>query len=38
MMQIGRNPTDCFGGFILGKKRMLHDQDPLLTEDFRELL
>lgn len=38
MMQIGRNLTDCFSGFLLGKKWMLHDQDPLFTEDFRELL
>jgi putative transposase len=38
MLQIGRNLTDCFDGFLVGKKWMLHDQDPLFTDDFRELL
>ena len=38
MLQIGRNLTDPFDGFLLGKKWMLHDRDPLFRQDFRELL
>ena len=38
MLQIGRNLTDPFDGFLLGKKWMLHDRDPLFHQDFRELL
>lgn len=38
MLQIRRNLTDAFDGFLLGKKYMLHDQDPLFTQAFRELI
>lgn len=38
MMQIGRNLTVCFSGFLLGKKWLLNDQVPLFTEVSRELL
>ncbi len=38
MLQIARNLTDAFEGFLTGKKYMLHDRDPLFTNAFRELL
>ena len=38
MRQIGRNLTAFDDGFLVGKKIVLHDRDPLFTEAFRELL
>lgn len=38
MQQMGRNLTDAFDGFLLGKRYMLHDRDPLFTSAFRRLL
>ncbi len=38
MQQMGRNLTDAFDGFLLGKRFMLHDRDPLFTSAFRRLL
>ena len=38
MLQIARNLTDAFEGFLTGKKYMLHDRDPLFTQEFRDLL
>ncbi len=38
MLQIARNLTDAFEGFLTGKKYLLHDRDTLFTNAFRELL
>lgn len=38
MMQIGRNQTDAFDGFLNGKKYLIHDRDPLYTDKFSTLL
>ena len=32
MAQIARNLTDCFDGFLLGKRFLILDRDPLLKE------
>ena len=34
MEQIGRNLTDAMDGFLVGFKYLIHDRDPLFTEDF----
>jgi transposase InsO family protein len=38
MKQIARQLTDCVDGFLRGKRYLIHDRDPLFTEEFRELL
>jgi putative transposase len=38
MEQIARNLVDAFDGFLLGKRYVLADRDPLHTEGFREIL
>jgi putative transposase len=38
MEQVARNLTDCFDGFLLGKRFLIHDRDPLFTEQFRDIL
>lgn len=38
MEQVGRNLTDAFDGFLLGKRYLICDRDPLFTECFREIL
>ncbi len=38
MAQIARNLTDCVDGFLRNAKYLIHDRDPLFTEEFRELL
>ena len=38
MHQIARNLTDAEDGFLLGKRFVLHDRDPLFTEAFRRVL
>ena len=38
MAQMARNLTDAFDGFLLGKRFLIHDRDPLFTESFREIL
>jgi putative transposase len=38
MEQIARNLTDCFDGFLFGKRYLILDRDPLFTKDFREIL
>ncbi len=38
MKQIARNLTDHVDGFLQGKRYLIHDRDPLFTEEFRELL
>lgn len=38
MMQVGRNLTDVIDGFLLGKRFLIVDRDPLFTAAFRRLL
>jgi hypothetical protein len=38
MTQVARNLTDGVDGFLLGKRYLLHDRDPLFTEEFRGVL
>ena len=38
MRQVARNLIDDFGGFLRGKRFLIHDRDPLYTRDFHELL
>ena len=38
MMQAGRNLTDVVDGFLLGKRFLIVDRDPLFTAAFRRLL
>jgi putative transposase len=36
--QIARNLSDVEEGFLLGKRYLIHDRDPLFTTDFAETL
>jgi transposase InsO family protein len=38
MVQIARNLTDCFAGFLNGKRYLIHDRDPLYTAQFTKTL
>jgi transposase InsO family protein len=38
MEQIARNLTDALDGFLLGKRYLIHDRDPLFTKGFRDIL
>ena len=38
MKQMARNLTDSFDGFLVNAKYLIHDRDPLFTEEFREML
>ena len=38
MKQIARNLTDCFDGFLIGKRYLIHDRDPLYTSAFTSVL
>lgn len=38
MEQVARNLTDAFDGFLLNKRYLICDRDPLFTARFRELL
>jgi transposase InsO family protein len=38
VVQCGRQLTDVVDGFLVGKRCLLHDRDPLFTETFRETL
>jgi len=38
MKQIARNLTDVVDGFLLGKRYLIHDRDPLFTDAFRKTL
>ena len=38
MKQLARNLTDMWDGFLLGKRYLIHDRDPLFTEAVRGLL
>jgi transposase InsO family protein len=34
MNQVARNLTDCADGFLVGKRYLIHDRDPLYTAQF----
>ena len=38
MKQVARNLTDMWDGFLLGKRYLIHDRDPLFTEAVHGLL
>ena len=38
MLQVGRNLTDAFDGFLLGARRLILDRDPHFTAAFRRIL
>ena len=38
MPQMARNLTDAFDGFLIGKRFLIHDRDPLFTGTFREIV
>ena len=38
MAQIARNLVDVVDGFFMGKRYLIHDRDPLYTEDFLAIL
>jgi transposase InsO family protein len=37
-MQVGRNLTDPFEGFLMGKRFLIMDRDKKYTDKFRQLL
>ena len=38
MSQVGRNLSDAADGFLVGKRYLIHDRDPLFTAEFLETL
>ena len=38
MTQIARNLTDGVDGFFIGKRYLIHDRDPLYTNEFLNML
>jgi putative transposase len=38
MIQIARNVTDPFDGILKGKQYLIHDRDPLYTDEFLTIL
>jgi putative transposase len=38
MVQMARNLTDAFDGFLIGKRYLIHDRDPLFTKAFLDTL
>ncbi len=38
MSQVARNLSDATDGFLVGKRYLIHDRDPLFTEEFQETL
>ncbi len=38
MSQVARNLTDCFDGFLVGKRYLIHVRDPLYTAQFPKTL
>jgi len=38
MMHVGRNLTDPFDGFLLGKRFLIMDRDKKYMAEFRQLL
>lgn len=38
MSQVARNLIDCEDGFLLGSRYLIHDRDPLFTQQFGSIL
>ncbi|MFN2202777.1 MAG: integrase core domain-containing protein [Caldilineaceae bacterium] len=38
MEQVARNLTDAFDGYLVGKRYLICDRDPLFTQKFRDIL
>src|SRR6516165_2847671 len=38
MSQVARNLSDAAEGFLIGKRYLIHDRDPLFTEEFSKIL
>jgi putative transposase len=38
MNQMARNLSDAAEGFLIGKRYLIHDRDPLFTEEFLKTL
>jgi len=38
MSQVGRNLCDAAEGFLIGKRYLIHDRDPLFTAEFLQIL
>ncbi len=38
MKQIARNLTEATDGFLLGKRYLIFDRDPVFTQEFRAIL
>ena len=38
MSQIARNLTDSVDGVLAGKRYLIHDRDPLFTDEFLRTL
>jgi putative transposase len=38
MKQVARNLTDGVDGFLTGKRYLIHDRDPLFTQEFKDIL
>jgi putative transposase len=38
MRQVARNLTDATDGFLIGKRYLIHDRDPLFTAEFLETM
>ena len=38
MKQMARNVTDPEDGILAGKRFLIHDRDPLFTDDFQQIL
>jgi transposase InsO family protein len=38
MSQVARNLSDAAEGFLIGKRYLIHDRDPLFTEEFAKIL
>ena len=38
MSQVARNLSDVAEGFLIGKRYLIHDRDPLFTEEFSKII
>ena len=38
MSQVARNLSDAAEGFMIGKRYLIHDRDPLFTEEFSKII
>jgi len=38
MSQVARNLSDAAEGFLIGKRYLIHDRDPLFPEEFSKII